>query len=65
MLSKYEDRAYQRLNQNAKIVLKYFFKYKINPFELAKINGIPEEKVVSILNDQELIKEIISKFKIF
>lgn len=59
MLSKYEDRAYQRLNQNAKIVLKYFFKYKITPFELAKITGIPEEKVVSILNDQSLMRDVM------
>ena len=58
MLSKYEDRMHIRLVDNAKIVLKYFLKYKFTPLEIAKYTGVSEETVINILNDPILIQEI-------
>ena len=59
MLSKYEDRVHLRLILDAKIILNYFLKYKLPPFEIAKITGVSEEIVINILNDQELLQEVM------
>lgn len=59
MLSNYEERINKRLQENAKIVLKYFLKYKLTPFEIAKFTGIPEEIVINILHDNALIQDVM------
>lgn len=59
MLSKYETRVHQRLIEDAKIILKYFLKYKLTPFEISKVTGISEEIVINILTNQELMQEIM------